>query len=152
MTAFEETVSAGGHKDATMHVGGHGEPWPEIKVIMVTRDGRTCVCIRNDKDETVIPVSSVREGLEIFAGDSRRRSRNCRTALPGHAGSTARRRNRPNRRRLRRSGLYQLTGPAPLLTPGPPALMCSRAARGPIAVRTRPPLPMRILSPGASRR
>ena len=69
MTAFEETVSAGGHKDATMHVGGHGEPWPEIKVIMVTRDGRTCVCIRNDKDETVIPVSSVREGLEIFAGE-----------------------------------------------------------------------------------
>jgi hypothetical protein len=68
MTAsFEETVSAGGHKDATMHVGGHGEPWPEVKLIALTRGGRTFVCARHGEAETVTQVSSVREGLEIFA-------------------------------------------------------------------------------------
>jgi hypothetical protein len=69
VTAFEETLSAGGHKDATMHVGGHGEPWPEIKVITVTRGGQTYVCIRHGDDETVTPVTSVREGLQIFADE-----------------------------------------------------------------------------------
>jgi hypothetical protein len=65
--SFEETVTAGGHKDATMHVGGHGEPWPEIKVIALTRGGRTYVCARHGGHETVTAVGSVREGLEIFA-------------------------------------------------------------------------------------
>ena len=70
MTAsFEETLQRGGHKDATMHVGGHGEPWPEVKVIALTRDGQTYVCARHGTDETVTPVSSVREGLEIFAAE-----------------------------------------------------------------------------------
>jgi hypothetical protein len=65
--SFEEVVSAGGHKDATMHVGGHGEPWPEIKVIALTLDGQTRVCVRHGEAETVIPAGSVRRGLEIFA-------------------------------------------------------------------------------------
>ncbi len=70
MTAgFEETLAAGGHKDATMHVGGHGEPWPEIKVIALTLNGQTRVCVRHGRDETVIPAGSVREGLEIFAAE-----------------------------------------------------------------------------------
>jgi hypothetical protein len=67
--SFEDVVSAGGHKDATMHVGGHGEPWPEIKVIALTRDGQTYVCIRHGQAGTVKPVSSVREGLEVFAAE-----------------------------------------------------------------------------------
>ncbi len=69
MTGFEETLAAGGHKDATMHVGGHGEPWSEIKVIAVTLDGQTRVCVRHGTAETVIPAASVREGLEIFAAE-----------------------------------------------------------------------------------
>ena len=70
MTAgFEETVTAGGHKDVTMHVGGHGEPWPEVKVIVLTRNGQTYVCARHGTDETVTAVGSVREGLEVFAAE-----------------------------------------------------------------------------------
>jgi hypothetical protein len=80
--SFEETVAAGGHKDATMHVGGHGEPWPEIKVIALTLDGRTQVCVRHGTDETVIPVGSVREGLEIFANELQAAIRE----LPGGPG------------------------------------------------------------------
>lgn len=64
---FEEVASSGGHKDATFHVGGHGEPWADIKVLMITWDGRTYVCVRRDGAETVTEVSSVREGLELFA-------------------------------------------------------------------------------------
>jgi hypothetical protein len=67
VTSFEETLAAGGHKDASLHIGGHGEPWPETKVIAVTLDGRTRVCVRHGEAETVIPAASVRQGLEIFA-------------------------------------------------------------------------------------
>lgn len=66
---FEEVASNGGHKDATMHVGGHGEPWPDIKVLAVTKGDRTYVCVRRDGDETVTRVSSVRAGLERFAAE-----------------------------------------------------------------------------------
>jgi len=66
---FEEIASSGGHKDATMHVGGHGEPWADIKVLAITRGEQTYVCIRRDGEETVQPVGSVREGLEAFAAD-----------------------------------------------------------------------------------
>jgi hypothetical protein len=69
VTSFEETLAAGGHKDATMHVGGHGEPWPEVKVIVLTLDGQTRVCVRHGEAETVIPAASVSEGLEIFAAE-----------------------------------------------------------------------------------
>ena len=82
---FEETLSAGGHKDATMHVGGHGEPWPETKVIAVTRGGQTYVCVRHGGDEKVIPAGSVREGLEIFAGELQAAIRE----LPGGPGNGA---------------------------------------------------------------
>ena len=67
VASFEETLAAGGHKDATMHVGGHGEPWAEVKVIVLTLDGQTRVCVRHGDAETVIPAGSVRDGLEIFA-------------------------------------------------------------------------------------
>jgi len=67
--SFEETVSAAGaHKDASLHLGGHGGPW-EIKLIVVTRDGRTSVCVRRDGRETVTAVGTLREGLEIFAAE-----------------------------------------------------------------------------------
>jgi hypothetical protein len=71
MTApsFEEVASSRGHKDATMHIGGHGEPWPDIKVLAITKDGQTYVCIRRDGAETVTAVSSVRQGLEMFASE-----------------------------------------------------------------------------------
>jgi hypothetical protein len=64
---FEQVASSGGHKDATMHVGGHGEPWPDIKVLAITKDDQTYVCVRRDGAETVTPVDSVRAGLEAFA-------------------------------------------------------------------------------------
>lgn len=64
---FEEIASSGGHKDATMHVGGHGEPWPDLKVLVITKGERTYVCIRRDGEEQVLPVDSVREGLRVFA-------------------------------------------------------------------------------------
>lgn len=67
--SFEEVASSGGHKDATMHIGGHGEPWPDIKVLAITRDGQTYVCVRRDGAETVIPASSASEGLEMFASE-----------------------------------------------------------------------------------
>jgi hypothetical protein len=54
-----------------MHVGGHGEPWPDIKVIVITRDDQTHVCVRRDGVETVKPARSVREGLELFASELR---------------------------------------------------------------------------------
>lgn len=63
---FEQVASSGGHKDATMHVGGHGEPWPDIKVLAITNGEGTWVCVRRDGDETVTPVVSVRAGLELF--------------------------------------------------------------------------------------
>jgi hypothetical protein len=67
--SFEEVAAGGGHKDATMHIGGHGEPWPDIKVLAITRGGKTYVCVRRDGAETVTPAGSVREGLEIFASE-----------------------------------------------------------------------------------
>lgn len=67
--SFEAVAASGGHKDATMHVGGHGEPWPDIKVLAITRDGQTYVCVRRDGQETVTPVDSVRAGLEAFAAE-----------------------------------------------------------------------------------
>jgi len=73
---FEEIASSGGHKDATMHVGGHGEPWPDIKVLAITHDEQTYVCIRWDGEETVRPVGSVREGLEASRRSYRPRSVN----------------------------------------------------------------------------
>lgn len=66
---FDEAVSSG-HHDASLHVGGHGEPY-DFKVIVVTREGITRVCARIDGDETVTEVGSVREGLELF-GDALR--------------------------------------------------------------------------------
>ena len=68
---FEEVAASGGHKDATMHVGGHGEPWPDIKVLAITRGEQTYVCVRRDGAETVTPVASVTEGLEVFAAELR---------------------------------------------------------------------------------
>jgi hypothetical protein len=67
--SFEEVASGGGHKDATMHIGGHGEPWPDVKVLAITKDGRTYVCTRRDGVETVTAVGSVRQGLEMFASE-----------------------------------------------------------------------------------
>ncbi|MGH2601464.1 MAG: hypothetical protein ACRDJ9_19025 [Dehalococcoidia bacterium] len=64
---FEEVASSGGHKDATLHVGGHGESWPDIKVLAITKGGRTYVCVRRDGVEKVTPVENVRAGLELFA-------------------------------------------------------------------------------------
>jgi hypothetical protein len=52
-----------------MHVGGHGEPWPDIKVLAITKDDQTYVCTRRDGVETVTPVGSVRHGLEMFASE-----------------------------------------------------------------------------------
>jgi hypothetical protein len=67
--SFEQVASSGGHKDATMHIGGHGEPWPDIKILAITRGSQTYVCVRRDGAETVTPASSVRKGLEIFASE-----------------------------------------------------------------------------------
>lgn len=66
---FEEVAGSGGHKDATMHVGGHGEPWPDTKVLVITKDAQTYVCVRRDGAETVIPVPNVRAGLEAFVAE-----------------------------------------------------------------------------------
>ena len=35
MPSFEEVASGGGH-----------EPWPDIKVLAITRDGQTYICVR----------------------------------------------------------------------------------------------------------
>lgn len=64
--SFEDLASHG-HKDASLHVGGHGEPWPDIKVLAVTRGDQSYLCVRRDGVETVTPVAGVREGLEAFA-------------------------------------------------------------------------------------
>lgn len=66
---FEEVASGGGHKDATMHVGGHGEPWPDTKVLAITKGDQTLVCVRRDGVESVTPVPSVHAGLERFAAE-----------------------------------------------------------------------------------
>ena len=52
-----------------MHVGGHGEPWPDIKVLAITTADQTYICVRRDGTETVTPAGSVREGLEMFASE-----------------------------------------------------------------------------------
>jgi hypothetical protein len=64
---FEEVASSGGHKDATLHVGGHGEPWPDIKVLTITQNDQTYVCVRRDGVERVTPAENVRAGLQLFA-------------------------------------------------------------------------------------
>lgn len=66
---FEEVASGGGHKDATMHIGGHGEPWPDIKVLVITEGGQTYVCVRREGAEKVTPVPGVRAGLEAFISE-----------------------------------------------------------------------------------
>lgn len=66
LPTFEQVASSGGHFDASMHVGGHGEPWPDIKVLVITRGERTYLCIRRDGEETVTLMGSVREGLQRF--------------------------------------------------------------------------------------
>lgn len=66
---FETVASSGGHKDATCHVGGHGEPWPDIKVLVITWNGQTYVCVRRDDTEQVTQVRSVRAGLQAFAAE-----------------------------------------------------------------------------------
>lgn len=67
--SFEEIASSGGHKDATFHVGGHGEPGPDVKVIVMTTGGETYVCLRRDGAESVRKVSGQRAGLEMFAAE-----------------------------------------------------------------------------------
>lgn len=71
LPTFEEVVSSGGHKDATMHVGGHGEQWPDIKVLAITKGDQTYVCVRRDGSETVTRAPDVRAGLELFAAELR---------------------------------------------------------------------------------
>ncbi len=66
---FEEVASSRGHKDATLHIGGHGEPWPDIKVLAITTGDQTYFCVRHDGAETVTPVGDVRAGLEMFASE-----------------------------------------------------------------------------------
>lgn len=69
--SFEQAVSSG-HRDASFHIGGHGEPWPDTKAIVVTHRTHgtdTYVCVRRDGVETVTPVDSVRQGLEMFAAE-----------------------------------------------------------------------------------
>jgi hypothetical protein len=66
----DDLVKSRAHFDASVHVGGHpGEPWPEHKCLVLTKDGQTWLCLLRDGAETVTPVGSVREGLEIFAGE-----------------------------------------------------------------------------------
>lgn len=74
---FGAVASGGGHKDATFHVGGHGQPWPDIKVMAITSGGQTWVCVRRDGAETVTSAGSIREG----AGDVRG------SAPAGHLGT-----------------------------------------------------------------
>jgi hypothetical protein len=66
----DELVKNRAHFDASVHVGGHpGEPWPEHKCLVLTAGGQTWLCLLTGDGETVRPVGSVREGLEIFAGE-----------------------------------------------------------------------------------
>lgn len=69
MPTFEEVASGGGHKDATMHIGGHGEPWPDIKILAITKGTQTYVCTRREGIETVQAANSVKQGLEIFIAE-----------------------------------------------------------------------------------
>jgi hypothetical protein len=66
----DELVGARAHFDGSFHVGGHpGEPWPEHKCLVLTKDGQTWLCLLRDGAEIVTPVGSVREGLEAFAAE-----------------------------------------------------------------------------------
>lgn len=67
--SFESLASGAGHKDATVHIGGHGEPWPDIKALVITRGDQTWLAVRRDGNETVKQADSVREGLEMFAAE-----------------------------------------------------------------------------------
>jgi hypothetical protein len=68
--SFEEILNAGGHKDATFHIGGHGEGGADVKVIVITNDqGETFVCVRRDGVESVTPVEGKDAGLQAFAGE-----------------------------------------------------------------------------------
>lgn len=70
MPTIDELVKGRAHFDASVHVGGHpGEPWPEHKCLVLTRGGQTWLCLLADGAETVTPVGSVREGLELFAAE-----------------------------------------------------------------------------------
>jgi hypothetical protein len=65
---FEEVLNAGGHKDASFHIGGHGEGGPDVKVIVITDDrGETYVCVRRDGEERVTRADSKDAALETFA-------------------------------------------------------------------------------------
>jgi hypothetical protein len=68
MPTIDELVKARAHFDASVHVGGHpGEPWPEHKCLVLTKDGQTWLCELRDGAEVVTAVPSVRAGLEMFA-------------------------------------------------------------------------------------
>lgn len=70
MTIDELTEGHRCHFDGSVHVGGHpGEPWPEHKCLVLTKDGQTWFCLVRDGAETVKPVTGVREGLELFAAE-----------------------------------------------------------------------------------
>jgi hypothetical protein len=60
-TGMEDVLNAGGHKDATFHLGG-------TKVIVLTDDdGQTWLCRRDDGvGESAVPMGRV-EALEKFA-------------------------------------------------------------------------------------
>ena len=88
---FDDVASGGGHKDATFHVGGHGEPWPDIKVMAITWGGQTWVCVRRDGAQTVTTAGSVREGLEMFAAQLQSAIRELPPRLDiGQAGQVSR--------------------------------------------------------------
>ena len=68
MPTIDVLVKARAHFDASVHVGGHpGEDWPEVKALVLTKDDQTWLCQLVDGAEVVTPVSSVRQGLELFA-------------------------------------------------------------------------------------
>lgn len=67
---FEEVLNAGGHKDATFHIGGHGEGGPDVKAIVITNEqGETFLCIRRDGEESVTQMESKIAGLEAFGNE-----------------------------------------------------------------------------------
>lgn len=65
--SFEELASGGGHKDATLHIGGHGEPWTDLKILVITIEGQTYVGTRRNGQEVVRLAVSRRDGMKIFA-------------------------------------------------------------------------------------